>query len=623
MKSLLKNDPESIGPFKLIARLGAGGMGIVYLATRGTQSVALKVLNSASLDSAQAKARFRKEVETLSQIKSEYVAKVVDSDVDDDYSWLAVEFVNGPDLKALVDDKGPLSEQEWLTLAFGLLTGIDAIHSQGLIHRDIKPGNVLIAESGPKIIDFGIAQDLDATSLTMTGSVAGSPAWLSPEQIDGANLTRATDLFSAGSVLHFAASGISPWGDQSTSATSVVFNNILTKDPDTSMLPELQKKLVDALLQKEPDSRPSALEAVSLLEQISGGVVRQAINNTISNSQPRRKKVTLSKSSSVLIGVASATALVVALFVVPSVSTVPSKPSFVCAETSFSQGDLTRSSLEALETAEFTNVLSRECAPFEELSGEFNFEFCVFRNRDLASAESSRHEIVRLGAKESFKEEIRFSQNAFGSFGCRSFVQMGVMSESESRSSTLGFSLTRPIPLFEILGSLKSGESRFELMSDGQSGTFITRFYAASKQDVEISLAVPKFSRLELKVKYKSGSLPEWASKEDYARNVWNISGLSATALVCVIGDYVSQLKSEGKKLRVESYRSGRWLSVASYNKARANYCDDSEMWSAEIMEQRALELFDLGTCNRVRTNWPETATYAASPTVFCFTLEE
>jgi serine/threonine protein kinase len=184
-------------------------MGVVYLATRGSQSVALKVLNSALTENSVARSRFKKEIQTLQQIDSPFVAKVVDAHADAETAWLAVEFVNGPDLKALVDDKGPLPLDQWITLADGLLSGIRAIHAVGVIHRDIKPGNILISETGPKIIDFGIAQDLDATSLTSTGSLAGSPAWLSPEQIDGATLTPASDLFSAGSVLHFAASGIS------------------------------------------------------------------------------------------------------------------------------------------------------------------------------------------------------------------------------------------------------------------------------------------------------------------------------------------------------------------------------------------------------------------------------
>lgn len=264
MRSLLRSDPESIGPFKLAARLGSGGMGIVYLATRGSHSVALKVLNPGSLDVPEHRGRFLRETDALRSISSPNVAKVIDAGTDGDLPWLAVEFINGPDLRSWVEDRGPLSGSEWLALAEGLLQGLVAIHEKGLIHRDIKPANILMSESGPKIIDFGIAQDLDATSVTVTGTVAGSPAWLSPEQIDGDTLTPASDLFSFGSVLAFAATGQSPWGNQSTT-TSVVFNRILNKEPSLDEVSEAQRLFIERLLVKNPSDRPSSKKALTLL----------------------------------------------------------------------------------------------------------------------------------------------------------------------------------------------------------------------------------------------------------------------------------------------------------------------------------------------------------------------
>jgi serine/threonine protein kinase len=260
----MRSDPESIGPFKLAARLGSGGMGIVYLATRGSHSVALKVLNPGSLDVPEHRGRFLRETDALRAISSPNVAKVIDAGTDGDLPWLAVEFINGPDLRSWVEDRGPLSGPEWLALAEGLLKGLVAIHEKGLIHRDIKPANILMSESGPKIIDFGIAQDLDATSVTVTGTVAGSPAWLSPEQIDGDTLTPASDLFSFGSVLAFAATGQSPWGNQSTT-TSVVFNRILNKEPSLEEVSEAQRVFIQKLLVKNPPDRPTGKKALTLL----------------------------------------------------------------------------------------------------------------------------------------------------------------------------------------------------------------------------------------------------------------------------------------------------------------------------------------------------------------------
>lgn len=264
MRSLLRSDPESIGPFKLAARLGSGGMGIVYLATRGSHSVALKVLNPGSLEVPEHRGRFLRETDALRSISSPNVAKVIDAGTDGDLPWLAVEFINGPDLRSWVEDRGPLSGSEWLALAEGLLKGLVAIHEKGLIHRDIKPANILMSESGPKIIDFGIAQDLDATSVTVTGTVAGSPAWLSPEQIDGDTITPASDLFSFGSVLAFAATGQSPWGNQSTT-TSVVFNRILNKEPSLEEVSEAQRLFIQKLLVKNPPDRPTGKKALTLL----------------------------------------------------------------------------------------------------------------------------------------------------------------------------------------------------------------------------------------------------------------------------------------------------------------------------------------------------------------------
>lgn len=631
MRALLKSDPESIGPFKLVARLGAGGMGIVYLATRGSQSVALKVLNSASMESPQAKTRFRKEVETLSQIRSDYVAKVVDSDVDDDFSWLAVEFVNGPDLKALVEDRGPLPEQEWLTLASGLLSGIEAIHSQGLIHRDIKPGNILIAESGPKIIDFGIAQDLDATSLTMTGSVAGSPAWLSPEQIDGTKLTQATDLFSAGSVLHFAASGISPWGNHTTSTTSVMFNSILTKDPDTSMLPEPQKALVDALLEKNPRDRLSAHEALQLLREIAADSSFTAIDNTVStprNIQKGPKAKTpkstpaLGKEKKMFFGAVAAVGIVAAVFIAPSVI---NQPKFYCAETSYEQGDLTNSSFDAISSSQLTNILSRECAPIENNAYAFKIENCVYRAADLDVAQGSYHKIVRLSNDKAANGSLLFSQQSEGRFGCRSFVQMGLTSEAEARATTLGFTFRTFVPFREELGSLKGGESRFELVSDGRAGTFITRYFASTSEEVQVSLSTPEFKKLFLDIRYKSGYVAEWAdSAKYYTKSVWvDSEGLSAVASQCFFDGYLSELGNSNKSIRLESFESGSWSSLAGHKKTGLDYCDDSSYVQNTLPEAKVLSLDATKSCNEVRYFRPATNSYRQDVTVFCLNLKQ
>ena len=636
MKTLEKSDPESIGPFKLVARLGAGGMGVVYLATRGSQSVALKVLNSALTENSVARSRFKKEIQTLQQIDSPFVAKVVDAHADAETAWLAVEFVNGPDLKALVDDKGPLPLDQWITLADGLLSGIRAIHAVGVIHRDIKPGNILISETGPKIIDFGIAQDLDATSLTSTGSLAGSPAWLSPEQIDGATLTPASDLFSAGSVLHFAASGISPWGNQNTTTTSVVFNNILTKDPDTSMIPEPQKTLVDALLQKEVKSRLSPKKALDLLDSMSGGVRSTKIDNVIKNPAPRlvpkKKKdlgieisipqLSLPKKAWVAIPIVAVLGL--GIFLVPSVL---NPATYVCAETSYAQGNLMNSSFSALEETTFPNVLSRECKPNStKYPMGFTVEYCVARDPAVTSSFGQTYPRALLSKDRAKSVNITFSGGS-GKFGCRSFSQLGVMTEQESRSGALSFTESFVIPFFSEDGAMSSGESRYSVVSDRTSGTFVTRYYASSRQDLALALASPPLKAVAVdRIEYKSGDLPSWAdSADDYVSRVWYTPGDSISPVIghCYFDRYLNALESSGNSIRLEIQESGTWVPVATHEIDEEGGCTDSTYATVTLQEQVILGMTSGETCNEVRLVEPGVSDYASSTTTFCVFIRE
>ena len=266
MERLKKSDPDSIGPWKLISRLGSGGMSVVYLASKSNKtSVALKVIRSQYLDNQADRNRIEREISTLTDIKSKYVCQILDSDISEDFAWIATEFIDGPDLKTKVLEDGPLDENSWYELAKGLLEGLNAIHRNKVVHRDIKPSNILISESGPKIIDFGIAQTSEATSLTSTGLIAGSPAWLSPEQINGDKVTYSSDFFSAGAVLNFAVSGKSPWGDNTKITKDVIYNRILQKQPDLSSLSSLQKSLVEKMMHKDPKGRPSADQALQYL----------------------------------------------------------------------------------------------------------------------------------------------------------------------------------------------------------------------------------------------------------------------------------------------------------------------------------------------------------------------
>jgi len=183
-------------------------------------------------------------------------------------AWIASEFVEGPDLKAHVDVHGAMQPAQWELLAAGLLLALAAVHAAGVVHRDIKPANVLLAKDGPKLIDFGIAQAGDATVLTTTGLAVGSPAWMAPEQVEAKVVGPAADVFCAGSVLLFAASGRAPWG---TGSIAEVMGQIAVAQPDLRGLSERQQRLLSGLLEKNPARRPSAAQAAQLLTDTTSG----------------------------------------------------------------------------------------------------------------------------------------------------------------------------------------------------------------------------------------------------------------------------------------------------------------------------------------------------------------
>lgn len=265
MFPLSSHDPERIGDFLLLNRLGAGGMGVVYLARRGNRRVALKVLNQALVSDPAARHRLQREAETLGRVSSPFVAKLIDWKVTQDEAWLALSFINGPNLREVITESGPLEGERWKALAAGLAEAVNAFHREDVVHRDVKPSNIIVAANGPVIIDFGISQVLDATRLTRTGTVEGSPAWLSPEQLAVEQVGLESDVFSLGSTLFYAATGQSPWGAEEKLTVPVIFSRILTNQPDFNLLDDSQRDLLEPLLRTEPGDRPTAQELVDSL----------------------------------------------------------------------------------------------------------------------------------------------------------------------------------------------------------------------------------------------------------------------------------------------------------------------------------------------------------------------
>ena len=256
MDSLTASDLRTVGEFRLLARLGAGGMGQVFLASSlAGRMVAVKVIHPDLCRDTEFVRRFRNEAEAAQKVSGWYTAPVVAVGVTDNPPWMATAFVAGPPLEDVIARYGPLPRAAVWRLAAGLAEALRAIHAAGLVHRDLKPANVLLALDGPRVIDFGIARAVSDTRLTATGSVIGTPSYMSPEQVEALDTGPASDVFSFGSVLAFAASGTAPFSGRGGSSASVMYRIVHT-EADLSPVPADIRGLVEACLAKDPGQRP-------------------------------------------------------------------------------------------------------------------------------------------------------------------------------------------------------------------------------------------------------------------------------------------------------------------------------------------------------------------------------
>jgi len=263
-QELQPQDPRKVGPYWLLGRLGGGGMGQVFLGrSPGGRLVAVKVVRAELAEQTEFRNRFAREVAAARTVSGLFTAEVVDADVDAPVPWLATAYVPGPSLDEAIARHGPLPAESVLALAAGLAEGLGAIHAAGIVHRDLKPPNVLLAEDGPRVIDFGISQATDATKLTRTGVVFGSPAFMSPEQARGHRVGPPSDMFSLGAVLTFAAAGRGPFG--TGSGTTLMYRVVFTP-PDTSGLPPQLRPLVERCLAKDPEQRPTTKQFLAELD---------------------------------------------------------------------------------------------------------------------------------------------------------------------------------------------------------------------------------------------------------------------------------------------------------------------------------------------------------------------
>ena len=272
MGELQAGDPRAAGPYRLLGRLGSGGMGQVFLGRSATGAlVAVKVIRPDLAQEPGFRTRFAREVRAAANVSGRFTALVLDADTESATPWLATAYVAGPSLAEAVTSLGPLPVPAVLTLGAGLAQGLRAIHAADVVHRDLKPTNVLLASDGPRVIDFGISRFGTASMLTAAGMVVGSPGFMSPEQAVGRAVGPASDVFSLGAVLAFAVTGTHPFG---TGTAPVLMYRAVHDEPDLSLVPRALAPLVARCLAKDPGQRPGTAELLGWLVGTSGPAPR-------------------------------------------------------------------------------------------------------------------------------------------------------------------------------------------------------------------------------------------------------------------------------------------------------------------------------------------------------------
>ncbi|RFU85532.1 serine/threonine protein kinase, partial [Streptomyces triticagri] len=270
--------PRHVGPYRLLGRLGSGGMGEVHLACRTEEStrrpgvdvdlgrlVAVKTVREDLQVDEAFRARFRREIDAARAVRSPHAAGLLDGDSGARLPWLATEFVPGPSLAEAVDRSGPLSVGAVRALGAALARALQAVHAAQVLHRDLKPANVLLAGTGPKLIDFGIAQAFDATALTSTGLIVGTPGFMAPEHLEGSRaVVPATDVFCLGALLAFAATGRGPF-DHADGEMGAVIYRISRADADLTAVPGELRDPIAACLRLDPAERPTPEALLTLL----------------------------------------------------------------------------------------------------------------------------------------------------------------------------------------------------------------------------------------------------------------------------------------------------------------------------------------------------------------------
>jgi serine/threonine protein kinase len=285
VEPLLQSDPTSFGGWTLLGRLGKGGFSDIFLGEKEGQLSAIKMIRKELLSEPKVFERFATEINNLEKLTHPGIARLIEDDLSTDIPYIAMEFVQGKTLEQKVIEEGPLNEEEWLKVLESISETLDYCHSMGIIHKDIGPGNIMLNNSGPMLIDFGISYELGSTRITQDDQIVGTPSYMSPEHLNG-QISESMDIFGLGSTFVFAGTGIEPFGDESKSQTRT---SITFEMPKLDGLSNLQLELIQPLLYKKITDRPTLKQ---LLKGINSWRETGIIGDYVSFLKNREKKLT-------------------------------------------------------------------------------------------------------------------------------------------------------------------------------------------------------------------------------------------------------------------------------------------------------------------------------------------